>query len=521
MTRPLLAIALTAMLVLAGCSAPVSPGSNAPGGEGTIQFYVSDENNAIDDFEHLNVTITKVGLHQADANESDDAETETPNETEVENETETETEATEADDEDETGWVEQDVDNRAIDLTELKGANATMLTEFGVPNGTYDKAFVYVSDVEGTLKNGEQVEVKLPSSKMHINTAFTVGDGEEVQFVYDITVVKRGNSGKYNIKPVVSESGTDVPIEDVDDESDDAEDADEDEGTPEPSETPENDSEGAAANGQASMNFYVSDEKNAIDDFAHLNVTVTEIGVHGEDGWREYAVDNGTVDLTTLKGNNATLLSEVNISEGSYDKVFVYVSDVDGTLTNGETTDVKLPSSKLQINERFNVTAGEDVDFVYDITVVKRGNSGSYNIKPVVSESGTDVPIDKVDRDGEPVEDDEADEEAAGNLTASFVGTVTAGKNATVDVRYNGSAAENATVTYDGTDYTTDANGTVTVAVPEDAEEVEVTVTYQGAEVELAVEFGEEEPTPTADGSNDGTSEQGANTTETATPTPA
>ena len=293
------AVAVAALLVLAGCSSAV-PGSttqaqpttgNAVDGGGSttadavdLTFYVSDRPGAIEDFEHLNVTITKIGLHEAgDAAEDDDGEdgdaddtesandttasdanaaldsvetttVEVPNETTVDtNDTDTETEDTseetqteetesetdddesetdddesEADDDEsetdddesetDAGWVTHDVDNQTVDLTKLQGANATAISNASVPAGEYDKVFVYVSDVNATLTNGERVNVKLPSSKLQINKAFTVSANSSPDFVFDINVHKAGNSGKYILRPIVSESGTgdQVEIERVD-----------------------------------------------------------------------------------------------------------------------------------------------------------------------------------------------------------------------------------------------------------------------------------------------------------------
>ncbi|RDZ65220.1 hypothetical protein C5B90_02285 [Haloferax sp. Atlit-12N] len=223
---------------------------------GTVNFYVSDEQNAIADFEHLNVTIERVTLIRASGDaeseaeaeaEADDAESESENDTDADAEAnasvevELEANATstsvstngsvDADaDADADAEVEEsvdvndtdvaegesrvayEVDNVTVDLTELQGDNASLVGEYGVPEGNYTKVFVHVSDVNGTLKTGEQVNVKLPSNKLQLNTDFEVGNGESVDFVFDITAFKAGNSGKYILKPVVSESGTDVPI---------------------------------------------------------------------------------------------------------------------------------------------------------------------------------------------------------------------------------------------------------------------------------------------------------------------
>ncbi|SFR97870.1 protein of unknown function [Halomicrobium zhouii] len=237
------------------------------------------------------------------------------------------------------------------------------------------------------------------------------------------------------------------------------------------------------------VDFYVSDEENAIDDFAHLNVTITRVGFQrasdgdneSDGGWVERDVDNRSVDLTRLKGANATRLTTVDAPNGSYDTVFAYVSDVNGTLTDGEQVRVKLPSEKLQIHKPFTVGDGESVDFVFDIAVHKAGNSGKYVLKPVVGESGTDVPMTSVDED----DDDERD----GVLDVNFVGNVTRGGNATLEVTRNGSAVENATVTVDDEQAgTTDGDGRLTVAIP-DADEVEITVEAGDAETELELDF--------------------------------
>ncbi|WP_436925702.1 DUF4382 domain-containing protein [Halosimplex amylolyticum] len=307
------------------------------------------------------------------------------------------------------------------------------------------------------------------------------------------------------------------------------------------------------------VNFYVSDEPNAMDDFERLNVTISSVQFHlvdaaddgsaakenastatpvnetegdesdanetttvtpeneaegdenetegdeeddseenqadddeseGEDGrWVTREVNATEVDLSQLRGANATLLQQFDLPAGEYDKVHVEVSEVNGTLTSGESANVKLPSEKLQLNSQFTVENGSDVDFVYDVTVHEAGKSGKYILKPVVSESGTDVPIERVDGEDEKGErDDERDDERS--ISASFVGNVSAGENVTVRVTENGSAVANATVSVDGeTVGTTDGDGEYVVNVPADTEEFEVEVEDGDAEAELEAEF--------------------------------
>ncbi|AGB30065.1 hypothetical protein C488_19407 [Natrinema pellirubrum DSM 15624] len=241
--RTIQLVVVAALVAVAGCAggmggqpANESADGDSPmtddssGAMGTAAFYISDEPNVIDDFEHLNVTITKVGFKPAasgdgssepdgDSNETDGNETDDGSEsTTSENETDSD-----------EGWIEHDVDNRTVDLTELKGANASMIDEFDLPAGDYETVFIYVSDTEGVLTDGNETNVKLPSNKLKLNSAFTVGDNESIDFVYDIAPHKAGGSGKYVLKPVISQSGTgdDVEIRDVDKDEADEDDNDE------------------------------------------------------------------------------------------------------------------------------------------------------------------------------------------------------------------------------------------------------------------------------------------------------
>jgi hypothetical protein len=216
--RKTLAVLLIAGLVaLAGCSAGPGgsdddPSSGGSSGTATINFWVSDQPGAIEDFETLNVTVTRVGFKPANGTMNEST-----------NDSENGSEA-------ESGWVERDVNDTTVDLTELRGENASLVDQVSVPNGTYTKTVMYVSETNGTLTDGMQTNVKLPSEKLQLNSEFTAGANESVDFVFDIQVTKAGNSGKYVIRPVISQSGTEQPIRDVNGDADD--DADDSGGPP-------------------------------------------------------------------------------------------------------------------------------------------------------------------------------------------------------------------------------------------------------------------------------------------------
>lgn len=196
MKRAAAAVLVVSMVVLAGCSASL-PGTSAEE-TGTVGLYVSDERNAIEQFAHLNVTVTGVGFQAA---EEGSAGTSTPNAT-----------TTVAD----RGWETHAVENVTVDLTRLRGENATRLGNLTVAAGDYDGVRLDVGAVEGTLRGGERVDVKLPGDRLRLNDRFAVERGGQVDFVFDIAVVEAGGSGRFVLKPVAAESGTDRTIRLVD-----------------------------------------------------------------------------------------------------------------------------------------------------------------------------------------------------------------------------------------------------------------------------------------------------------------
>ena len=154
---------------------PVMIAQHSP--EGNFVFLVSDEVNAISDFQELNLSISKVSLHLGG---------------------------------DEEKIIEFEPGVQMVDLSDLQGNRAQEIWRGDVPEGEYIKVFLEVSQVTGILlESGEEIEIKLPSGKLQISKPFTVESGEVTNFVYDLTVVKAGKSGQYILKPQIGQSGAD------------------------------------------------------------------------------------------------------------------------------------------------------------------------------------------------------------------------------------------------------------------------------------------------------------------------
>ncbi|MFH1977866.1 MAG: DUF5667 domain-containing protein [Candidatus Aenigmatarchaeota archaeon] len=137
---------------------------------------------------------------------------------------------------------------------------------------------------------------------------------------------------------------------------------------------------------RGNFNLFVSDKEADIGDFDALIVTFSKARVFNE-GFEEFDLNGTSVDLTQVIGEQAISILNINLEEGSYSKVELHVSDVDGVV-DGETVEVQVPSNKLQIVRPFRIVAGETTKFVFDINVVKRGNTNRYNLLPVIGKSG-------------------------------------------------------------------------------------------------------------------------------------
>ena len=199
--------------LIAGCTGETEDPSSTDAGDavassGRFRLLVSDAPADIDDFEELVVTLDGARLFHADeeteTNETDDEEMEA-NETDDE-----EMETNETDDDaaadTQAGFTTVEIDDATVDLTQVIGADAVSVFDGDLAEGRYAKLELNVAAAEGIV-DGESVAVKVPSERLQITKPFTVRPDETVDFVFDITVVKRGQTNGYILQPVVSESG--------------------------------------------------------------------------------------------------------------------------------------------------------------------------------------------------------------------------------------------------------------------------------------------------------------------------
>ena len=139
-----------------------------------------------------------------------------------------------------------------------------------------------------------------------------------------------------------------------------------------------------------------------------VNITIEKVRVNqnssaqdADAGWSEIVLSPARrVDLLTLTNGVLEELGETTLPAGHYTQMRLVLAANDAaaplansvTPTGGTETALTTPSAQqsgLKLNTDITVASNQRADFVLDFdackSIVKRGNSGQYNLKPVIS----------------------------------------------------------------------------------------------------------------------------------------
>ncbi|HWH81680.1 MAG TPA: DUF4382 domain-containing protein [Burkholderiaceae bacterium] len=139
-----------------------------------------------------------------------------------------------------------------------------------------------------------------------------------------------------------------------------------------------------------------------------VNITIDRIRVNqsasaadADSGWSEIVLTPAKrVDLLSLSNGVLAELGQTSLPAGKYTQLRLVLTPNSATTplansvvpTGGSETALTTPSateSGLKLNTNIDVPADQIADFVLDFdackSIVKRGNSGQYNLKPVIS----------------------------------------------------------------------------------------------------------------------------------------
>ncbi|WP_123621753.1 DUF4382 domain-containing protein [Halorubrum sp. CSM-61] len=189
---------------------------------GTLATAVTDQPADIGDFESLVVTVEGIWLGPegaesgAEGNETDDGDADGAGDGADGNETD---DGSDVDDEEDGGepsgreYHEFDEPQEA-DLVRLQNGETQLIDERELSLGTYRFLQLDVSNVEGTLEDGDEAQVDRPgNAPLTFNAEFEVRENTRTVFTADFAPVRRGN-GRYLLRPVPS--GIEVDYEETD-----------------------------------------------------------------------------------------------------------------------------------------------------------------------------------------------------------------------------------------------------------------------------------------------------------------
>lgn len=131
-------------------------------------------------------------------------------------------------------------------------------------------------------------------------------------------------------------------------------------------------------------------------DYEKVNIDIVGIEVNAEEndesGWT--TLDNvnvGVYDLLELTDGVETVLADTEFPSGHISQLRLLLGDNNSVVVDGETINLTTPSSqesglKLSINADLveGITYSLLLDFDAARSVVQAGNSGAYNLKPVI-----------------------------------------------------------------------------------------------------------------------------------------
>jgi len=130
-------------------------------------------------------------------------------------------------------------------------------------------------------------------------------------------------------------------------------------------------------------------------DYEEVNISVARVEVNNTDnegeGWIVISEPNETYNILELVNGNFEVLADAELEPGTYKQIRLILNDQNTVVIDGETFELFVPSGEqtgLKLNIDAEIEEGITytllLDFDANRSVVPRGASGQYNLKPVI-----------------------------------------------------------------------------------------------------------------------------------------
>ena len=131
----------------------------------------------------------------------------------------------------------------------------------------------------------------------------------------------------------------------------------------------------SASRQQGVLDIQIKDHREAIDDFAKLNVTVQKILLSPrpglkfwQTGWKELPVNTGAVDLTRYVGKHTARIYRGNLDAGSFEAFQLVLKISDGILKTAHRS-VQIKQNVGPVKLSFEVLAQAETTLIIDLVV--------------------------------------------------------------------------------------------------------------------------------------------------------
>ncbi|MFO7845928.1 MAG: DUF4382 domain-containing protein [Balneolaceae bacterium] len=130
-------------------------------------------------------------------------------------------------------------------------------------------------------------------------------------------------------------------------------------------------------------------------DYDEVNISVARVEVNNtendDEGWTVISEPNETYNILDLVNGDMAVLADTELEVGTYEQIRLILNDENTVVIDGETFEMFVPSgeqSGLKLNIDAEIREGIEytllLDFDASRSVVPRGATGLFNLKPVI-----------------------------------------------------------------------------------------------------------------------------------------